>query len=49
MATGVEASSVKPVYQLMLSQLDDLILENKLKVDPAIWIGDTGQMEVEDV
>ena len=42
MATGLSPSAVCPVYQVMLSQLDELILENKLKQDPAIWISPNG-------
>jgi len=38
MATGLSQSNVSHVYQVMLGQLDELILENKLKQDPAIWI-----------
>jgi len=38
MTTGLSAETISPVYLLMLSQLDELILENKLKQDPALWI-----------
>jgi len=40
MATGISESSVSQIYNMMLTELDEMILDNKLRLDASIWLDD---------
>lgn len=45
MATGISADQLRDVYLLLLSRLDELILDNKLKTDKSIWDVETERQD----